>query len=41
VIADLSEGFGLVEIGIKVFQDIDRSERRAAAKRQGVLRMRA
>jgi len=34
---ELSEGLGLVETGIKVFED--RSERRAAANRQGVLRM--
>jgi hypothetical protein len=39
VIVELSEGLGLVVTGIKVFENIDRSERRAAANIQGVLRV--
>jgi len=39
VIVELSEGLGLLETVIKVFEDMDGSERRAAANSQGVLRM--
>jgi hypothetical protein len=34
-----TEGFGLIEAGIKVFEDIDWNGQRAATTGQGIVRM--
>ncbi|XP_066566163.1 protein UXT isoform X1 [Amia ocellicauda] len=38
-VSKLSEGLGLIEAGIRVLEDIDSNEQRAAATRQGIKRM--
>jgi hypothetical protein len=40
-VVKLTEGLGLTEAGVKVFEDVGWKERRAASTGQGIVRMRA
>jgi hypothetical protein len=40
-VLNLTEGLGLIAAGVKVFEDSDWNEQRAATNRQGLMRMTA
>ena len=39
MVLKLAEGLGVIDVGIKMFEDTDTNEQRAATTRHGIMRM--